>query len=146
MSIPVSVLLHRKGTVCHTIPPDALLSEVAQRLTQYSIGSLVVSRDGAGVDGIISERDVIAALAANGETALALPTSSVMSSPATTCTPETRVNELMSIMTDRRIRHLPVVDGGRLVGIVSIGDVVKWRIDELAEDAEHLQEYVAGTY
>lgn len=146
MSVSVSVLLQRKGTTCHTIAPGASLQEVMQLLSRYNIGALVVSRDGSSVDGIVSERDVISALAANGETALAMPTSSVMTSPATTCTPQTRVNELMSVMTDQRIRHLPVIEDGRLAGIVSIGDVVKWRLDELAEDAEHLHEYVAGSY
>jgi CBS domain-containing protein len=146
MTVPVSVLLQRKGRTCRTITPDQTLAEAARVLTQHRIGALVVSRDGATVEGVISERDIVRALAEQGDRALWLRISDAMASPATTCTLSTRTNEIMETMTERRIRHLPVVDGGRLVGIISIGDVVKWRIDELAEDSERLQEYVAGSY
>ncbi len=146
MTVPVSVLLQRKGATCHTIEPDATLSSVTQRLAEHGVGALVVSADGSTVDGVVSERDVVRALAQHGEQALALHVSEVMAAPAVTCTPATSTDEVMATMTEGRFRHLPVVADGRLAGIISIGDVVKWRIDELAEDAERLQEYVTGSY
>lgn len=145
MTVPVSVLLERKGTASHTIEPDASLAEVTRRLVEHRIGALVVSRDGSAVDGVIAERDVVRAIADHGEQALRMQVSDLMA-PAITCTPETGTNEVMATMTERRVRHLPVVSDGRLAGVISIGDVVKWRIDELAEDAERLQDYVSGTY
>jgi CBS domain-containing protein len=146
MTVPVSVLLERKGTTCHTIDPDASLAEVTRRLVEHGIGALVVSRDGSSVAGVISERDVVRAVADHGEQALRMRVSDLMAAPAITCTPETRTHEVMVTMTERRVRHLPVLADGRLAGVISIGDVVKWRMDELAEDAERLQEYVSGTY
>ena len=146
MSAPVSVIIDRKGADCETIGPDASLAEVTRRLTERGIGALVVSADGVTVDGIISERDVVRTMAHTGAEALTRTVAEVMSAPVTTCTLSTSTDEVMAIMTDRRIRHLPVVEDGCLAGIVSIGDVVKWRIDELQQDAERLQEYVQGRY
>jgi len=146
MSAPVSVILERKGHDCETIGPDASLIEVTRRLSDRGIGALVVSRDETSVEGIVSERDVVRAVAAADVAALERPVSSAMSAPVTTCQRTTSIDEVMAVMTERRVRHLPVVDEGRLVGIVSIGDVVKWRIDELQADAERMQEYVSGSY
>lgn len=146
MSVPVSVLLQRKGTLVHTIIPDASLAEVTHGLLEHNVGALVVSRDGVTVEGVISERDIVRALARSADMALSLRAADAMSSPVMTCSLATRTREIMEVMTEQRVRHLPVVDNGRLVGIISIGDVVKWRIDELAEDAERLQEYVTGRY
>lgn len=146
MVVPVSVLLQRKGSICHTIEPDATISAVTQRLAEHAVGALVVSSDGSKVDGVVSERDVVRALARHGEAALRLRASEVMTSPVVSCAPTATTDEIMVTMTEKRFRHVPVVADGRLVGIISIGDVVKWRIDELASQAEHLQDYVAGTY
>lgn len=146
MTVPVSVLLERKGSTCHTIEPGAMLSTVTQCLAEHGVGALVVSSDGTTVDGVVSERDVVRALAEHGEPALGLRASDVMTAPAVTCTSTTTTDEVMALMTEGRFRHVPVVDDGRLTGIISIGDVVKWRIDELAADTERLQEYVTGSY
>lgn len=146
MSVPVSVILERKGTACHTIRPDESVAEVARRLAEHNIGALVVSSDERSAEGVVSERDLVRALAESGDAVLSYRVADVMTSPVTTCARSTTTDEVMATMTERRIRHVPVVDGDRLVGIVSIGDVVKWRMDELAEDAERLQEYVTGSY
>lgn len=146
MSAPVSVILARKGAGCETIEPDATMADLARRLSELGIGALVVSEDGQTVDGIVSERDLVHALARAEGAALSETVASVMTRPVTTCTPATSTDEVMAIMTERRIRHVPVVEGDRLVGIVSIGDAVKWRIDELQEDAQRLEDYVKGGY
>lgn len=146
MSVPISVLLQRKGSDCHTIGPDASLADVTHRLAEHGIGALVVSGNGTTVDGIISERDVVRALAREGEQALSARVGDVMSTSVRTCSPTSVVDDVMGLMSTRRVRHIPVIEEGRLTGIVSIGDIVKWRIDELAETAERLQEYVTGTY
>ncbi len=144
MTVPVSVILDRKGTTCHTIGPEQSLAEAARRLAEHNIGALVVSSDGEAAEGVISERDLVRALVRYGKEALDRSVGDVMTADVTTCTRTTTTDEAMAVMTDQRIRHIPVVDAGRLTGIVSIGDVVKWRMDELAEDAERLQEYVTG--
>ena len=146
MSAPVSVILARKGVGCETIEPDATIGDLARRLSEFEIGALVVSDDGETVAGIITERDLVHALARAEAAALSERVETVMSRPVTTCTPTTSTDEVMAIMTERRVRHVPVVEGDRLVGIVSIGDVVKWRIDELQEDTDRLQDYVRGSY
>ena len=94
--------------------------------------------------GILSERDVVRALATSGEKALNLKVSQLMSHDVVTCNESTELNELMTTMTDRRIRHVPVVDDGHLVGLVSIGDIVKARLDELEQDKKDLLDYVSG--
>ena len=110
-------------------------------LAEYNIGALVVSADGAAVDGIVSERDVVRRLHAD-ESVLDAAVSTIMSSQVQTCEKDATVNELMSIMTERRFRHVPVVEDGRLTGIVSIGDVVKSRMSELEFERDQLDHYV----
>ena len=104
----------------------------------------MVSDDGTTIDGIVSERDVARGLAAEGAAILAHPVTAHMTSEVMTCDPGDSVAELMTLMTDRRIRHLPVVDDGALTGIVSIGDVVKMRVAELEIEAEQMVEYLRG--
>jgi CBS domain-containing protein len=104
----------------------------------------VVAGTAGSVDGIISERDVVRVLAIHGEGALERRVADEMSTPVTTCAPDDEVTSLMSRMTERRVRHLPVVEAGRLVGIVSIGDVVKSRVDQLERDRKELLEYVSA--
>lgn len=149
-------ILHRKGSRVETISADAPVSEALVLLREHNVGALVVTTPGppaaAGqqqpaLGGILSERDIVRALAdAAPETAAALsrPVSTLMSTEVTTCGPRATVDELMRVMTDRRIRHIPVIDGGRLAGIVSIGDVVKSRIDELQTETDTLHEYLAS--
>jgi CBS domain-containing protein len=145
MSVPVSVILANKGHDVATVAPQSTLHDVVQGLREHGIGALVVTDADGAVAGMISERDIVRALAREGAAALERPVAEVMVQPVTTCLPSTTATELETTMTEGRMRHLPVVEDGRLVGIVSIGDVVKSRIDELATQAESLERYVTGT-
>ncbi len=138
----ISNLLKAKGGAVATIAPDAKVSEAVAELREHRIGALVVSSDGEHIDGIVSERDIVRALAEEAGTLLDKPVSSIMSSTVTTASPDVEVESLMSIMTERRIRHVPVTQEGVLTGIVSIGDVVKNRIDELEKDRDELVDYI----
>ena len=124
-----------------TVRPDATVRDLLGLLAEHNIGALVVSDDGATVDGIVSERDVVRRLHAD-ESLLEAPVSSIMSSPVHTCGTDATVNELMEVMTERRFRHVPVVTDGRLLGIMSIGDVVKHRMSELQFERDQLDSYV----
>jgi CBS domain-containing protein len=140
----ISDLLADKGDSVEVISPTETIAGAVRRLTERGIGALIVSHGDGTVDGIISERDVVRLLALEGEQALGRLVRDAMTTPVTTCDPADEVISLMSLMTDRRIRHVPVVAGGRLVGIVSIGDVVKSRVDQLERDRKELLEYVSG--
>jgi CBS domain-containing protein len=142
--VKIRDLLAVKGDAVEVIALDATIADVAGRLTRLGIGALVVTGTTGTVDGIISERDVVRALAAHGDGCLHRSVKDEMSSPVTTCSPDDEVTTLMSLMTERRIRHLPVVEAGRLVGLVSIGDVVKSRVDQLERDRRELLEYVSA--
>jgi len=137
-------LLATKGDAVEAIAADATIRDVVATLARMRIGALVVSGSTGTVDGIISERDVVRVLDTHGDGALHRRVGDEMSSPVTTCGPDDDVTTLMSLMTERRIRHLPVVEAGRLVGIVSIGDVVKSRVDQLERDRRELLEYVSA--
>ena len=137
-------ILSRKGDHVVTVRPDASIADALEQLREHNIGALVVRDDAAGAPllGVLSERDVVRALTTLGATTLDQQVADLMTADPTTCTPRGTVEEVMRVMTDQRIRHLPVVEGGELRGIVSIGDVVKSRIDELREEAETLHEYL----
>lgn len=139
----VAAILRNKGTSIETIQPDVSMSQACARLTELDIGALVVSTDGRRVDGIISERDVIRHLARVGADMLDLPVADIMIREVVTCTSEDNIAHLMETMTELRIRHLPVVEDGVLTGLVSIGDVVKYRIRETEQEAEALKAYIA---
>jgi CBS domain-containing protein len=136
----VSSILKSKGTHVETTRPDTTVFSVVWALKTKGIGALVVSEDGATPLGVVSERDIVRGLTEHGPQLLGLPVSRVMTSPVITCAPEDTVTALMARMTRHRIRHLPVLEGGRLRGIVSIGDVVKHRLDELELEANVLRE------
>ncbi len=140
----VEAILRGKGRRVVTILPEATVGEAIASLKREGIGALVVSRDGATVAGILSERDIVHALAEHGAAITALPVSSVMTRHVFTCAPQDSIAELMAEMTGRRIRHLPVLEDGRLVGIVSIGDVVKNRLDEIESEASSLRQFIAS--
>ena len=135
----VRQILHRKGSAVFAVAPTATLAEAAGRLRQHGVGALVVF-EGPALAGVLSERDLVRVLAERGAAALALPVASAMSAPVATCGPDDNVRQLMARMTARRIRHLPVVDGGRVVGVVSIGDVVQSRVAEVQGEAAVLQD------
>ena len=139
----VEGLLKGKGAEVHSIGPSSTVTELLAALAQFRVGALVVSGDGERVEGIVSERDVVRSLAERGPDLLSEPVAGVMTTDVVTCTPGTTVEQLMVMMTSRRIRHVPVVVDERLVGIVSIGDVVKDRMDELETETKVLHEYIA---
>lgn len=139
----VQSILAGKGGDVATTTQGATLSDVAQQLRDRGVGALVVSGDGCAIEGIVSERDVVRALAAHGSGALGRTVGSVMSTDVVTCSSADGVERLMSLMTERRIRHLPVVDAdGNLGGIISIGDVVKARLGELESENKALFDYI----
>jgi CBS domain-containing protein len=141
----IQTILSAKGTEVATIAPSATLAAATDMLRALGFGALVVSVDGVSIDGIISERDIVRALADEGAAALDLDVSECMSSDVVTCEPTDSIDDLMQSMTDRRIRHLPVVDdGSSLMGMISIGDVVKYRLGELERENVHLHEYIQG--
>ncbi len=124
-----------------TIRPDATVRELLALLSQHNVGALIVSGDGASVDGIVSERDVVRRLVDN-DALLDVPVSTIMTAEVHTCEGHHAVNDLMQVMTERRIRHVPVLKDGALVGIISIGDVVKNRMSELEFERDQLDSYV----
>ncbi len=140
----VETILRTKGRAVATIRPDETVGVAVDTLISRNIGALVVSRDGASVDGIISERDIVHALVRHGEVLSSVSIAQVMTRPVVTCRPADSVADLMAEMTNRRIRHLPVVQDGRLCGIVSIGDLVKNRLDEIEYEAQSLRSFIAG--
>ena len=140
----VHTILRTKGKSVVTIHPNATVERAVAVLRLSGIGALVVSDDGENVVGILSERDIVEALGRLGGELLAVSVAEVMTSPVVTCEPEDSVAELMAEMTNRRIRHFPVLDDGRLQGIVSIGDLVKNRLDEIEFEAHSMRSFIAG--
>jgi CBS domain-containing protein len=139
----VRAIITFKGRDCVTVAPDATLAEAARLLAKHRIGALVITGAERRVVGILSERDIVHAMAAKGELALALPVSGAMTREVVTCGEDETIPELMQRMTAGRFRHVPVVDRGQLSGIVSIGDVVKHRLAELEREHDALREYIA---
>lgn len=135
-------ILESKGHEVATVSPQDTVRDVVAALAQHNVGALVVSPDGQQVVGIVSERDVVRRLATDGEAVLDRRVEDVMKRDVMTCVPSSDTHELMGTMTTGRFRHLPVVEDGRLVGIVSIGDVVKVRIDELDHERAQLEGYI----
>lgn len=127
-----------------TIGPDAGVRDLLARLAEHNVGALIVSSDGSTIDGIVSERDVVRHLHSDG-TVINNTVQAIMTAVVQTCDQETQVDELMKTMTERRIRHVPVVEDDRLVGIISIGDVVKHRIDQLEFERDQLDSYLHQT-
>jgi CBS domain-containing protein len=141
----VGEIIKAKGADVETIQGDASVADAVDRLRDEKIGALVVSSDGKAVDGILSERDVITGLADHRDALLSMKVSDLMTTSVRTCSPEDGVRKVMLEMTELRARHFPVLDGGRLVGIVSIGDVVKNRLDEVELEKNVLRDsYIAG--
>ena len=138
----ISDVIRRKGATVVTISPDDTVRRLLDLLAEHRIGALVVSGDGSSVDGIVSERDVVRRLQQSGAEALDQPVAQIMTAEVTTCGPDDGVEHLMRLMTDQRVRHIPVVVDGALQGIVSIGDVVKHRIDELQSERDQLVGYI----
>lgn len=138
----ISQLLRRKGHEVATIDGSQSVRAALAVMAEHGIGALVVSADGRHVEGIVSERDVARGLHEKGAGLLAQPVSSVMTAQVHTCPPDATVHSMAQTMTDHRVRHVPVVRDGLLVGILSIGDVVKARLDELEEERKQLVDYI----
>jgi CBS domain-containing protein len=138
----ITEILRKKGGEVATIPPDATVRRLLATLAEHNIGAVVVSGNGTTIEGIVSERDVVRRLNDRGAELLDGPVSSIMTVQVRTCSPDDNVEDLRATMTDHRIRHVPVVKDGGLVGIVSIGDVVKSAISELESEREHLVGYI----
>ena len=143
VTMRVTEVLRRKGGTVVTIAPDRSVRELLGLLEEHGIGAVVVSGDGTGVDGIVSERDVVRSLHTDGDGVLDAAVSSIMTVEVESCGPQDQVDELMAVMTDSRVRHLPVLEDGRLIGIVSIGDVVKHRIAEIQAERDQLTAYIS---
>jgi CBS domain-containing protein len=138
----LSTIIAAKGDFVATIQPDASISDLVAMLAEHSVGALVVSADGRTITGIVSERDVVRAMT-HGADVLSRPVASIMTTHVFCASPDGHVDELMHLMTDKRVRHIPVTDSdGVLLGIVSIGDVVKSRLGELEGERAALLEYV----
>src|SRR5690606_24542000 len=137
----IADVLKNKGTAVVTISPQATVTELLAGLAEMNIGAMVVMGK-SGLEGIVSERDVVRQLHKRGSSLLAQPVSSIMTSVVATCTPRDTVDHLNVLMTQNRVRHIPVLDDGRLAGIVSIGDVVKTRMEELETEQQQLQAYI----
>jgi CBS domain-containing protein len=140
----ITDVLRVKGTRVVTVTPDTTVRQLLAVLAEHGIGAVVVSHDGTSVDGIASERDIVRAFARRGAAAMSEPVTAIYTAEVHTITPETQIEEVMRMMTERRVRHAPVVQDGALRGIVSIGDVVKNRIDELETERAALTDYITS--
>ena len=141
----ISDVLRAKGTQVVTVTPDTRVRRLLAVLAECGIGAVVVSHDGTAVDGIASERDIVRALARRGAAVMSEPVTAIYTAEVHTVTPQTPIEEVMRMMTERRVRHAPVVGDGGLQGIVSIGDVVKIRIGELETERTALSDYITGS-
>ncbi|MEC3973975.1 CBS domain-containing protein [Amycolatopsis sp. H20-H5] len=138
----ISDLLRGKGTAVATVAPETTVTELLARLAEHNVGAMVVIT-GDQIAGIVSERDVVRRLVEHGPGLLARPVAEIMTKMVASCGPEDSVDQLTVLMTERRIRHVPVLVEGKLAGIVSIGDVVKNRMEELEKSREQLEAYIS---
>jgi len=138
------VLAHKGATVA-TVTPGALITEVIAALAEHHVGALVVTSDGRTIEGIVSERDVVRALHTRGAELLGTQVSEIMTVNVLTSSPGDEVRSLAKTMTEKRFRHMPVVVDGALAGIVTIGDIVKNRLDELETEHDQLVDYISST-
>lgn len=141
----VELVLKRKGSVVYSIAPDATVYQALEKLAEKNVGALAVM-DGPMLVGILSERDYVRKVILKGHSSRELRVSEIMSSPAVTVGPQCTIDECMQLMTDKRCRHLPVVADGRMVGMVSIGDLVNWIITAQDETIHQLEDYITGKY
>ena len=137
----VADILSGKSGRVMTVAPDETIANLASRLRIEKVGAMIVSRDGTTIEGLVSERDIVIGLAEYGAALPQMHVSHLMTRSVITCSPEDAVADIARTMTRRRVRHLPVSQGGRLIGIVSVGDVVKHRLDEMEMEANVLRDY-----
>jgi len=140
----VKQILDQKGRDVVTVSPTMGTDEAVRFLADNKIGAVVVAGVDGKIAGILSERDIVRAVASKGAAALTVPISAIMTSKVTTCGESHSINQVMELMTNGRFRHLPVEEDGKLVGIISIGDVVLRRIEDVEREAEEIKAYIAG--
>lgn len=138
----ISDILRSKGSDVMTVSPESTVADLVALLSERRFGAAVVSDDGETLRGIVSERDVVSALAQHGPGLLSLQVSEIMTEDVVTCRPDAQLVELLGVMTERRFRHVPVVVDSRMQGLVSIGDIVKFRLDELSQERDQLKAYI----
>lgn len=143
MNIPVSHLLEGKGRALHTVPSTVTVAEAVQKMNHHRIGAVLVM-SGAKLAGIFTERDVLTRVVADGLDPRTTPIVKVMTGSVLSVLPETPIQQVMEIFAEKRCRHLPVMDGGALVGLISIGDVSRWMANQHRAEAESLRQYIAG--
>jgi len=141
MNTPISALLERKGAVVYSVSPSVTVAEAVAEMNRHRVGAIVVTDEGTLV-GIFTERDVLRRVVGGSLDPTSIRVSEVMSSTLITINPEATVEQTMNLFTEKRCRHLPVVSGGRLVGVISIGDVTRWMADTHRAEAEHLKNYI----
>jgi CBS domain-containing protein len=141
--MPVNVILNAKGRDIVTASATDTVDAVAKLLAGKRIGAVVIVNAKGGIEGIVSERDIVRAIAQQGAAALKESVNAIMTKPVQTCGPTDSEASLMSLMTSKRIRHLPVVQDGKLCGMISIGDVVKFRIEAMERESEEMKAYIA---
>ena len=139
----VATILSDKGTDIVTANPDDTLLDVAKKLREHRIGCVVLMDSNGGIAGIVSERDLVRAIADAGSDVLTCPVSQCMTKKVITCTKSETIDVIMATMTDGRFRHMPVVENGELIGVISIGDVVRLRIAEAELEAAAMRDYIA---
>jgi len=143
--VNIGRVLKAKGSLVFTTTPETSIPDVCSKMRMHNVGALVVSRDGGHVDGMISERDIVLGIAHYGEKVFRQTAGQLMTRSVYTCTPSDTIQHAMEVMTNHRVRHLPVVEGGVLAGLISIGDVVKDRLKELELETNVLRDaYLAG--
>ena len=140
----VESILKTKGTDVVTIRPTATIADAAQALAEGKFGILVVSENGTTVEGILSERDIVQAIARHGASTLDLSVDQVMTRDVIICSRKDRINDMMAVMSQKRIRHLPVVEDGKLAGVISMTDAMRARIDDVEHEATALRDFIAG--
>ncbi len=145
MKIPISALIAQKDPVVHSVPVSASAQVAAEAMAQHRVGCVVVL-DGDHLVGIFTERDVLTRVVAAGLDARTTPVSRVMSPQPLTVAPSLPLEKAMALISEKRMRHLPVLDAGRLVGLVSIGDLNKWVVEHLQYEADTLRSYISGQY
>jgi CBS domain-containing protein len=138
----VRTILQEKGSWVATIEQDASIAAATEALAEHGVGALIVSGDGHTIEGIISERDIVRGLAQDPDVS-GREVSDLMTREVMTCAPDATIDSLMAVMTEKRVRHLPIVDDDVIIGIISIGDVVKHRLQELQTEAQTLHDYIA---
>ncbi|GAB3143127.1 CBS domain-containing protein [Amycolatopsis sp. NPDC004378] len=139
----IADLLRKKGSAVATVTPETTVTTLLAGLAEKNVGAMVVVAPDGSIAGIVSERDVVRRLNDHGPALLDGPVSSIMTTLVASCTPDDSVDQLSVLMTERRIRHVPVLADGRLAGIISIGDVVKNRMEELEKSQEQLEAYIS---